>query len=409
MKHITFSLLLSCSFCFGALNAGPPVKQVTVGADSTVYGIAHENGIRTQALIQANNLKPPYALKKGQVLRIPGPNEHVVRNGENLHSIAEDYGVKPEVLAQENDIQSPYYVKDGDTLLIPPADTVSMAEALQPPSQEISTSSLEPLPLVKSEPAPAKSNISAASPPPAPVGIPNELAEELAREKGENSHTAKAVAVGAGAAAVGAGAATIASSSKQDIMGNLSGGKTVKPNTSTSTPTPISSSQEDEEPEEVKPKIKKVKSEDTPKNKEEKLPEKSEVKNSKKEERVKEALFIWPVKGKIISNYSGGGKNDGINIQVPEGTSVKAAAQGEVMYSGNELKGFGNLILLKHKDGWMTAYAHNSELLVKKGTKVNQGDIIAKSGQTGDVKSPQLHFEVRKGKQPVDPLPKLES
>ncbi len=89
---------------------------------------------------------------------------------------------------------------------------------------------------------------------------------------------------------------------------------------------------------------------------------------------------------------------------------MKAAAAGTVMYAGSELKGFGNLLLLKHQDGWVTAYAHNSELLVKKGDKVKQGQEIAKSGTPeGDAQQPQLHFEIRKVKQPIDPLTKLES
>ncbi|MDK3157769.1 M23 family metallopeptidase [Kamptonema cortianum] len=120
--------------------------------------------------------------------------------------------------------------------------------------------------------------------------------------------------------------------------------------------------------------------------------------------------FAWPVQGEIVKKFAPGGKNDGINIKVAKGTPVKAAAAGTVMYAGSELKGFGNLLLLKHQDGWVTAYAHNSELLVKKGDNVKQGQQIAKSGTPeGDAEEPQLHFEIRKVKQPIDPLTKLES
>jgi murein DD-endopeptidase MepM/ murein hydrolase activator NlpD len=116
--------------------------------------------------------------------------------------------------------------------------------------------------------------------------------------------------------------------------------------------------------------------------------------------------FRWPVRGRIISGFGpkpGGQQNEGINVSVPEGTSVKAAEDGVVAYAGNELKGYGNLVLIKHADGWVTAYAHNSAIDVKKGETVKRGQTIAKAGQTGSVTSPQVHFEIRKGSQPVDP------
>jgi murein DD-endopeptidase MepM/ murein hydrolase activator NlpD len=117
--------------------------------------------------------------------------------------------------------------------------------------------------------------------------------------------------------------------------------------------------------------------------------------------------FRWPVRGKVITAYgakANGKANDGINLAVPEGTPVKAAEDGVVAYSGNELKGYGNLVLIRHANGYVTAYAHASELLVKRGDTIKRGQIIAKSGQSGEVGSPQLHFEIRKGSSPVDPL-----
>lgn len=116
--------------------------------------------------------------------------------------------------------------------------------------------------------------------------------------------------------------------------------------------------------------------------------------------------FRAPVRGRVISSFGpkpGGTRNDGVNFAVPEGTGVRAAEDGTVAYAGNELKGYGNLVLIKHQDGYVTAYAHNSELMVKRGDTVRRGQIIAKAGQSGGVNSPQLHFEIRKGSQPVDP------
>jgi murein DD-endopeptidase MepM/ murein hydrolase activator NlpD len=122
--------------------------------------------------------------------------------------------------------------------------------------------------------------------------------------------------------------------------------------------------------------------------------------------------FRWPVRGRLISKYGtkpGGSRNEGINIAVPEGTSIKASEAGVVAYAGNELKGYGNLVLVRHEGGWVSAYAHNQSLLVKRGDTVRRGEIIAKSGQTGSVTSPQLHFELRKGASAVDPLKHMSS
>lgn len=132
----------------------------------------------------------------------------------------------------------------------------------------------------------------------------------------------------------------------------------------------------------------------------------------KKTATTKRRSFKWPVRGQIISKYGraeSGTKNDGINIKVPKGTPVRAAAGGEVIYASNGLQDYGNLILIKHSNGYISAYAHNNQLTVRRGQKVRQGQIVAKSGQTGSVTSPQVHFEIRKGKNPVDPLLHLQS
>jgi murein DD-endopeptidase MepM/ murein hydrolase activator NlpD len=116
--------------------------------------------------------------------------------------------------------------------------------------------------------------------------------------------------------------------------------------------------------------------------------------------------FRWPVRGRVIAAFGpkpNGLQNDGINLAVPEGTPIKAAEDGVVAYAGNELKGYGNLVLVRHANGFVTAYANASDILVKRGETVKRGQVIAHSGQTGSVTSPQLHFEIRKGATPVDP------
>ena len=122
--------------------------------------------------------------------------------------------------------------------------------------------------------------------------------------------------------------------------------------------------------------------------------------------------FLWPTQGRVIAEYGpqGDGRhNDGINIAAPRGAPVVAAERGGVVYAGSELKGFGNLLLIRHENGWVTAYAHNSSLLVSKGERVSRGQVIARVGRSGNVDRPQLHFEIRKGSRAVDPRELLPS
>ncbi|HEX3417254.1 MAG TPA: M23 family metallopeptidase [Stellaceae bacterium] len=116
--------------------------------------------------------------------------------------------------------------------------------------------------------------------------------------------------------------------------------------------------------------------------------------------------FLWPVRGHVLATYgsrSDGTHNDGINIAAPRGTAVQAVDAGVVAYTGNELRGYGNLVLVKHANGWISAYAHCDAILVKRGEKVGRGQVIARVGSTGNVNEPQLHFELRRGQHAVDP------
>ena len=117
--------------------------------------------------------------------------------------------------------------------------------------------------------------------------------------------------------------------------------------------------------------------------------------------------FLWPVDGPVAVGFGVRGKglrNDGINILARRGTGVRAAENGVVAYSGNAVRGFGNLVLIKHAGGWMSAYAHNEVLLVRTGQRVRRGETISRVGSTGNVSKPQLHFELRRGRRAVDPL-----
>ena len=128
--------------------------------------------------------------------------------------------------------------------------------------------------------------------------------------------------------------------------------------------------------------------------------------------RANAPAFGWPVSGRVISDFgstANGGKNDGINIATAMDAPIHASASGTVTYAGDELKNYGNLVLIKHADGFTTAYAHADRLVVARGDVVTRGQVIAYAGQTGDVETPQLHFEIREQTTPVNPRTYLAS
>jgi murein DD-endopeptidase MepM/ murein hydrolase activator NlpD len=118
--------------------------------------------------------------------------------------------------------------------------------------------------------------------------------------------------------------------------------------------------------------------------------------------------FRWPVSGRVITDF-GNSKGTGINIEAPEGAAIRAAENGQVIYVGSGVEGYGNLVLIRHPNGYVSAYAHLKDMSVAKGDVVNRGDNIGSAGMTGGVSRPQLHFELRKGATPVDPVPLLAS
>jgi len=247
----------------------------------TIHDIATAQRIPVRALIDANALKPPYALAPGQRLVIPTLETHTVQRGDTLYGISRRYGVDMASLAKLNGLDPPYTLHVGRAL--------SLRGQRKPP-----------------EAAPAAPAATGSAP------AKTELTDTAAAPEPEPEPNARG--------------------------------------------------------------------------------------------------FAWPVSGQILSGFGpkdGGLHNDGINIALRPGTPIRAARAGQVAYAGNELKGYGNLVLLRHEGGWMTAYAHNQDVLVKRGESVRQGQVIARAGNTGGVREPQLHFELRRGSQAVDPLKHL--
>jgi murein DD-endopeptidase MepM/ murein hydrolase activator NlpD len=332
----------------GFLWNGGTNKTVTVELGDTLYAISQRYDVPTKVIIARNGLKPPYALSVGQQLILDPSRTHIVVKGDTLSQLAATYGVEMRLMAESNELTAPYVIRIGQELWIPDPFTIAAAPATAPrPVAEALPPASASTPV-----SPSRGAITSESLPP-PPGTPIDLQTTVVEQTAETPATPPA---------------PVPESGVQDAAETAVASLPPEPDVAVA-PAPLT----------VPP------------------PRAS-------------ARFTWPVAGKIIAGFGPAGKglqNDGINIEAPAGTLVRAADNGVVAYAGNELKGFGNLLLIKHADGWTTAYAHNEKLLVARGDEVNQGQPIALVGRTGNVDSPQVHFEVRKGTQAMDPMPYL--
>ena len=266
----------------GAGSAG--VHSVKKG--DTLWHIARAYDLSMRAIIDANDLHPPYNLAVGQRIELPPPQTYRVRDGDTLYRISRIFDTNTTALARLNNLNPPYTLHEGDRLTIPGGTRNAPRSATRTASS-----------------ASARNTI----PPP-------DKPERNARAKPDYADK----------------------------------------------PTPARSS----------------------------------------------ARFLRPVDGRVISSFGpkkNGQHNDGINLQAPAGTPVRAAANGRVVYAGDELEGYGNLVLIRHEDRWMSAYAHLDDVLVKRGETVKQGQSLATVGSSGSVSKPQLHFELRRGTEAVNP------
>jgi murein DD-endopeptidase MepM/ murein hydrolase activator NlpD len=272
-----------------------PVRTVTVQKGDSVSHIARQLKISTSDLISANNLRKPYSLKVGQVLRLPVGRIYTVRKGDFLSKIAAIQRADMNAIAKVNKLRKPYTLHVGQKLKIPY------------------------------------------------VGMSSSARMEVASRKKTSSKSSKKKAT---------------------------------------------------------KKVRKFK--------------KSTKKKATKTRSSRRSVgrFAWPIKGKLVSKFGakkGGVFNDGINITARAGSKIKASEAGTVVYTGNGLKGYGNLMIIRHSGGWMTAYAHSKSFAVKKGQKIRKGQVIAYVGRTGNVTKPQVHFAIRKGRDAVDPMKYLAS
>ncbi|MDA8716705.1 M23 family metallopeptidase [Alphaproteobacteria bacterium] len=262
----------------------PPSQMVEVRANDTLYALATRYQVTPQSVIEANDLQPPYNLRKGQALKVRPPRTHIVRPGDSVYVISQRYAVSQYQLAQLNFLKPPFELKIGQKLQLPNSLDFSVLDVGLPDG--VSGTNI-------AQPAPTKTSVPAAP-------------------------------------------------RKRFVAPSLAGS----------------------------------------------------------------SGFSWPVQGEIIAEFGPsqrGVHNDGVNIAASEGASVGAAAKGRVAFVGTNIKSFGKLVLVKHDGGIITAYAHLGDISVTEGDIVTAGQSIGTIGRSGRVDSPQLHFEIRKSRQPIDP------
>lgn len=357
---------------------------MTVLKGDSAYVISRRYNVPLRDLIEVNGLKPPYTLEVGQRLILPTSRQYIVQKGDSLYSVSRMFSVDSSELSRLNSLSPPYKLIVGQPLRLPGARGESG------PGTAVAAA---PVPLSPDSPSPAppragSGGIQATELPP-PGGAPSAAVATAPAEPVQPAASEPADGVeptyqpgqeprplrppGAKPAAVAAAPLAAPSVIPPDPASKPA---PAKPAAVAAAPPPQPSAAADEEP-----------------------PARAG------------GRFLWPVKGKVISSFGpkpDGMHNDGLNIAAGKGTSVVAADNGIVAYSGNELRGFGNLLLVKHADGWITAYAHLDTMAVERGARVKRGQVIGTVGQTGAVSTPQLHFELRRGSQAIDPRGHLQ-
>ncbi|MGB0695942.1 MAG: peptidoglycan DD-metalloendopeptidase family protein [Rhodospirillaceae bacterium] len=349
--------------------SGLPATHVVQPGES-VYRIAKFYGVSQRDIITLNNLRAPFILQPGQELRLPAGRVHVVRSGDTLSGIGARYGVSTATLATINGIQNPDYIQIGQRVRLAgePVTTANRggSRPTAPPPQPRSQTAERPDPVasgpVASEPGTKPGSVlivgggeQEQAPPPGSANKPPAQRDQSGSQAPQPAQDRMA----------------------QDRMGQ---GETTQQQTTSSTQSSAP-------------------------------PPPPPAKTPAPPPRT--GQFSWPVGGgQVIARFGETGegrRNDGINIAAGAGDPVYASESGVIAYSSNGIRGFGNLILIQHADDYITAYAHNQDLLVKRGDRVNRGDVIGRVGQTGSVARPQLHFEIRKGGKPQDPMRYLGS
>lgn len=326
----------------------------TIAPGDTLYTVAQNYNLPMRDIVHVNNIQPPFRLVVGQRLRLPPPQEYRARAGDTVYSVALMFGVNPSEVARLNDLRTPYALREGQMLRLP---SVTRKSSIAKRAQSA--------PVVSVEREVLEPPVQASSSPPSPAQKPEAIAQDSTPAVDDSRKSNDFLRQPPQETATQKVAQT------QDLAS--------QPKQSASAPA--------------------AKSQPKPLQMVNDIPRRASSK------------FMRPVEGDIILDYgpkSNGQHNDGINIKAAKGTPVKAAENGVVVYAGNALKGSGNLVLVRHEDQWITAYAHMQDIKVAKGDIVRRGEAVGSVGATGSVSSPQLHFEVRRGTEAINPKNYLE-
>ncbi|MFN7094494.1 MAG: peptidoglycan DD-metalloendopeptidase family protein [Burkholderiales bacterium] len=351
---------------------------IIVGQGEGLYRIAKEHHINVQDLIRYNHLTPPYHLHVGQVLMVPTGHYHKVQANESLALVARHYQLSQKQLADANYLEPPYVIHEGQLLRIP---NTSLAYSLNSNKKHH-----ENLHVPTTMPANAATVITSK-----PISPPTSTQASNHALLRQNHHPSSQLHTNYPASPL----------KEKPITANEH-----SLNNSSPRHYPPASPANNHVILPALPKTRVTEMSQQPLDSDgAALATKTSFQDYTGSKKTNQ--FIWPVKGKVIGMFGpreNGIRNDGINIASNEGTPIKAAANGTVVYAGNELRGYGNLLIIRHLDGFLTAYAHQQNLIVKKGDSVKQGQTIGFVGITGNVSSPQLHFGVRLGKKAINPI-----
>lgn len=351
-------------------------KEIKVEQGDTLYSIAKKNNTNLRDIIELNNIQPPYQVKVGQNIKIPVASYHESRDGDTLYSISRLYNMKVNDLIAINDLKFPYAIYPGDKIKINADKNLKTPE--QKPTENIEIAQKNSKDLAKN----LKSDKNAQN-----ISKEKNLADSnIAKEKPLNENLQKKEAE-----------KNLAKANNTDKSSEIES-YGLKPTEVRA----MELSKADENSKTVKNII----------------PAQNQIVQTKLEinkpidkDAIKKIAnksnhFTWPVHGEIVSKFgpkSAGLFNDGINIKAKSGQNVVASEDGIIAYVGNELKGYGNLVIIKHAGGWISAYAHLKDFAVNRGQKIYQGQKIGSVGDSGKVKYPQLYFGLRKGRDAVNP------
>jgi murein DD-endopeptidase MepM/ murein hydrolase activator NlpD len=410
---------------------------IMVQKGDSAYTIARRYNVPLRDLIEANRLSPPYKLEVGQRLTLPTARQYIVQRGDTLYGISRMNNVDVSELTRLNNLTAPFAVKAGQALRLPGADNrpATGGPDLNAPATGTVVADA-PSPETRNPPpsgrGAGRSSIQAAELAPPGAAAPTQLAPSPTAGEPPPSPGASGNGVGAPIPltkpSMGAGVSEpeVVYQPGQEPT-NLRA-PSHKPETTTDAVPPIQAAPAATSAPPTPPSLpagRNATPAETPSTEVAAVPPPPSKPDFGKADAAKPAetkpdaappprggaRFLWPVKGRLISGYGpkpDGLHNDGLNIAASKGAAVVAADNGVVAYAGNELRGFGNLLLLKHADGWITAYAHLDRIEVERGATVKRGQTVGRVGQTGSVTSPQLHFELRKGSQAVDPTGQMD-